>query len=131
MEVSYPAVIETDASGGYGVFFPDLPGCVSAGDTVEETFEMAREALALHLEGMMEDGDPLPAATPYGKVKAPRGVKVAAIVLVPAVLPGKTVRLNVTLDSGLVARIDSVTDNRSAWLSAAAREALARRRKAS
>jgi predicted RNase H-like HicB family nuclease len=126
MEVSFPAVIETDASGGYSVFFPDLPGCVSAGDSIEDAFAMAREALAGHLEVMAEYGDPIPAATPYGKVKVPRGVKAVAVVLVPVVLPGKTVRLNVTLDSGLVARIDSLTDNRSAWLSAAAREALAR-----
>ena len=47
-----------------GVVFPELPGCVSVGDTVEEATAMAHEALALHLEGTLSDGDPLPPPVP-------------------------------------------------------------------
>jgi len=56
----YPAYFRRVASGGYSVDFPDLPGCVSAGDSLEEALIMAREALSLHLYGMTEDGDAIP-----------------------------------------------------------------------
>ena len=56
----YPAYFRCVASGGYSVDFPDLPGCVSAGDGLEEALSMAREALSLHLYGMAEDGEPMP-----------------------------------------------------------------------
>jgi predicted RNase H-like HicB family nuclease len=47
----------------WSAYVPDLPGCVSAGDTFEECREMIREAIELHLEGMREDGLPIPAPT--------------------------------------------------------------------
>lgn len=47
-------------NGTYGVTFPDLPGCVSVADSFEELLVMGAEALTLHLEGMVEDGDILP-----------------------------------------------------------------------
>jgi len=60
----YPAAITQDEGvcpeAGYGVVFPDLPGCVSGGDSVEDASEMAAPALALHVEGMMEEGLALP-----------------------------------------------------------------------
>lgn len=127
MQVHYPAIIEA-AGDGYSVYFPDLPGCVSAGDTVEEAFDGATEALGLHLAGMVEDGEDLPAPTPYTAVVPDPESRVIAIVLVPAPMPGRTVRINVTLDEGLVKMIDAVSANRSAFLADAAREALSRRR---
>jgi predicted RNase H-like HicB family nuclease len=57
----YPAYFRRVESGGYSVDFPDLPGCISAGDSLEEALAMAREALSLHLYGMAEDGDAIPA----------------------------------------------------------------------
>ena len=45
---------------GWDVIFPDLPGCVATGATVDETEQRMREAIALHLEGMAADGSPLP-----------------------------------------------------------------------
>lgn len=62
---AYPAIIHgPDApGGGYGVSFPDLPGCVGAGDTAPDALADACAALALHLDGMREDGTPLPAAS--------------------------------------------------------------------
>jgi len=56
----YPAYFRRVASGGYSVDFPDLPGCVFAIDSLEEALAMAREALSLHLYGMVEDGDAIP-----------------------------------------------------------------------
>jgi predicted RNase H-like HicB family nuclease len=56
----YIAIFHKDADSDYGVWFPDLPGCTSAGVTLEEARNMAAEALALHLEGMTEDNEPIP-----------------------------------------------------------------------
>ena len=60
-ERTYIALIETDTDG-LSVSFPDLPGCVSGGDTLDHAVLMAKEALSLHLDGMVEDGQPLPDA---------------------------------------------------------------------
>ena len=54
------AVIIEGGGEGYSAYVPDLPGCVAAGDTVEEVQRLIREAIALHLEGMREDGQPIP-----------------------------------------------------------------------
>ena len=58
----YAIVIEKGATN-YGGYVPDLPGCVATGATVEETERLLREAIALHLEGMKEDGLPIPEAS--------------------------------------------------------------------
>ena len=60
----FPALFESEEGvSGYTVTFPDLPGCITEGDTIEEALMMAREALALHLYGMEEDGDEIPHAS--------------------------------------------------------------------
>lgn len=56
--------------GGYTVTFPDLPGCVTEGSTVEEALTMARDALELHLYGMEEDGEAIPVATTPDRIVA-------------------------------------------------------------
>ena len=61
---SFRVVVE-QAPGNFGVFSPDLPGCVSVGDTIEETLAMMREAIELHLESMAEDREELPLKAPY------------------------------------------------------------------
>jgi predicted RNase H-like HicB family nuclease len=55
----YAIVIET-AEGNYSAYVPDLPGCVAAGETLKETEQAIREAIAFHLEGMRQDGIPIP-----------------------------------------------------------------------
>ena len=54
------AIVDEKGAGNYGGYVPDLPGCVATGATVEETERLLREAIALHLEGMREDGVPIP-----------------------------------------------------------------------
>lgn len=56
----YIALLRKDPESDFGVDFPDFPGCVSAGRTLDEARQMAQEALDLHVEGMIEDGEPLP-----------------------------------------------------------------------
>jgi predicted RNase H-like HicB family nuclease len=58
----YAVVIEK-AESNYSAYVPDLPGCVATGDTVEEIESEIREAIAFHLEGMREDGLPVPDPT--------------------------------------------------------------------
>jgi predicted RNase H-like HicB family nuclease len=56
----YPAVFEYDKPGVIGVSFPDLPGCISVGENETHAYQMAKEALSLHLYSMEEDGDNIP-----------------------------------------------------------------------
>src|SRR5659263_589535 len=62
-EVRYPVVIHKEKGSDYGVSVPDLPGCFSAGRTMQEALESAREAVAAHIEGMLLDGDRVPSPT--------------------------------------------------------------------
>ena len=52
----FPVVLHTDDGVRYGVTVPDLPGCFSAGDTFDEALDSVREAIELHLEGLIEEG---------------------------------------------------------------------------
>lgn len=58
----YLVVVEKGPSS-YGAYVPDLPGCVAVGDSKEEVLALIREAIELHLEGMAEDGQPIPQPT--------------------------------------------------------------------
>ena len=58
---SYLIVIERAEDGGYGAWAPDLPGCVALGDTNEDAEHQMREAIAFHLEGLRDQGEPVPA----------------------------------------------------------------------
>jgi predicted RNase H-like HicB family nuclease len=60
--MKYAVVIEK-AQGNYSAYVPDLPGCVATGATVEEAEAEIKEAIAFHIEGMREDGLPVPAPT--------------------------------------------------------------------
>ena len=75
----FPAYFRQVESGGFSVDFPDLPGCISAGDTLEEAMSMAREALSLHLFGLLEDGDPVPDYTNPAQVSQDAGAFVAVV----------------------------------------------------
>jgi predicted RNase H-like HicB family nuclease len=66
---TYAVVIERASDGGYGAWSPDLPGVVALGDSEAETLEEMRQAIEFHLDGLREDGQPIPhpstvAATP-------------------------------------------------------------------
>ena len=56
----YPIVIDKDPDSDYGVTVPDLPGCFTVGDTIEDVLKQAREAIECHLEGSLLHGDPIP-----------------------------------------------------------------------
>lgn len=56
----YLVVVEK-ADGNYAAYSPDLPGCVATGDTKDETLQLMRQAIAIHLDGLKKDGLPIPA----------------------------------------------------------------------
>jgi len=118
---TYLAVVER-GERGFGVFFPDVPGCVSVGDNLFEAMENGEQALAAHVELLAQEGEEIP--EPSSEVVVDDDIEVASYFLAHVELPGRTVRLNVTMDEGLVARIDRVARNRSAFLAEAARERL-------
>jgi predicted RNase H-like HicB family nuclease len=64
----YLIVIERADDGGYGAWAPDLPGCVALGYTVEDCERHLREAIAFHLEGLREKGEPVPTPTAVAAV---------------------------------------------------------------
>ena len=69
MKFVYPAIFEAEKDGGYSVSFPDLPGCYSQGETLEEAFDMARDAIGIYLSQLEADGKEYPAASDPAKVE--------------------------------------------------------------
>jgi len=84
---AYPAILEGDAETGFSVYFPDLPGCVSGGDSASEAAIGAQEALALHVEGLQAEGLPLPPASDLSEISPEPGAPEAARLLVTAYVP--------------------------------------------
>jgi predicted RNase H-like HicB family nuclease len=64
--IEYAVIIERGDTS-YGAYVPDLPGCVAVGETEAEVRQLIREAIALHVKAMIEDGDPVP--EPASKVE--------------------------------------------------------------
>ena len=100
----YPAIFEKTATG-YGVHFPDLPGCVSAAGNLEEAHKMATDGLGLHLWGMEMDNDDIPAPTPIDNLELDEGevVGLVSVWMLPvrAKLDNKAVKKTLTIPSYL------------------------------
>lgn len=128
----YPAILEPDEEGGYGVVLPDFPGCVSVGRDAEEATRNALEALLLHIEGMIEEGLDLPEPSapdaPFPDWLVGLEPSRCVRVLLPVELAEKPVRVNIMIEEGLLARIDRMAElrgqTRSALLAQAARRML-------
>ena len=100
----YLVIVHHDRTGGpFGVTVPDLPGCFSGGDTLADALENAREAIVLHVEGLLSDHEPVPAPAPT--VDADGGI-VAVVHVDDGLLSDRTVRLNITLPSRIVGPLD-------------------------
>ncbi|MCE2449095.1 MAG: type II toxin-antitoxin system HicB family antitoxin [Candidatus Latescibacteria bacterium] len=85
MERTYIGLIHKEPSSDYGVSFPDFPGCITAGDTLEKARTMAAEALALHIEGMASSGLEIPKPSSADAVVAhPDACDAIALVVVKA-----------------------------------------------
>jgi predicted RNase H-like HicB family nuclease len=103
--MEYIAYLHKDSKSDFGVSFPDFPGCVTAGKTLEEARRMAEEALALHIGGMAEDGEAIPEPSTIDDVAEDPAMKGAVAFLVSVDL-GKTVRVNITAQESQINAID-------------------------
>lgn len=111
--MNYPIAIEHEPGKAYGIQVPDLPGCFSAGDTMDEAMANAKEAVAFHIEGLLDAGESIP---------SPQGVEthsanpdyagmIWALVSVDlSSLSGKSKRLNISLPERVLRRIDSAAE---------------------
>jgi predicted RNase H-like HicB family nuclease len=81
-KMDYIAYLHKDRDSDFGVSFPDFPGCVTAGRTLEEARRMAAEALALHVAGMIEEGEVVPKRSNLDALKNDPNMRGAVAVLV-------------------------------------------------
>ena len=133
----YSGILRKTRSSDFGVEFPDLPGCFSAGSTLEEARAMASEAIRLHLDGLAEDGEKQPEASDLDEVerglRGKRGEDFYALVEIEAEPEEqKVVRVNITLEEKLLKEIDSAASQegmtRSGFLAEAARRSMSKAR---
>jgi predicted RNase H-like HicB family nuclease len=126
----YIALIHKDPDSDYGVSFPDLPGVISAGSTLDEARDMAAEALAFHLEGLAQDGEAVPEPSSLEEIMASAENRDGVAVLIAAPdAEVKSVRVNITLPADVLSEIDRCAERegftRSGFLAQAAKKAMA------
>lgn len=102
-QVTYQGVFEPAEGNGFSVYFPDLPGCTSCGATLHEAQRNAQDALGLHLYGLEQDGDqiPAPSAVPEIDPETAAGYLVCPVTVFPSLvrdeLNNRRVKTNVTI----------------------------------
>ncbi len=122
---AYIALLRKEADSDFGVDFPDFPGCVTAGITLQEARAMAVEALLLHIEGMAVDGEVIPEPSTLDEVMAdPHHAEAVAVLIDLPTRRPRSVRVNIMVPEDILEAIDRVADNRSRFLAEAAREKL-------
>jgi predicted RNase H-like HicB family nuclease len=121
------ALIRKEPDSDYAVDFPDFPGAITAGRTLEEARRLAAEALEFHIDGLIEDGEAIPEPTSLDTIMAdPHNRDAVAILVDLPVKSARSLRVNITLPEDILTAIDRVTRNRSRFLADAAREKLRR-----
>ena len=121
--MQYPIFIHKDENSAYGVIVPDLPGCFSAGDTIEEAVHNAHEAIECHIEGLLLDNESIPLKKPIEEHLEDPDFKEGVLAVVEidiSKISGKTTRINVSLPERFLKQIDDYTQhhggNRSGFL---------------
>ena len=111
---NYIAIVHKESKSDFGVSFPDFPGCITAGQTVDEVKDLAQEALALHVKGMIEDGDEMPAPSKLEDIMADTDCADAVAYLVVSIPDTKprTVRVNITVPEMTLKQIDAAAKKR-------------------
>jgi len=125
----FPIVIHKERKSDYGVIVPDLPGCFSAGTTLDEAIENAHEAIECHLEGLLLDGESIPKRQSLELLQKNSDYAGGTWVVVDvdiSKLSGKVTRVNITLSERVLAVIDEAArregESRSGLLARAALE---------
>lgn len=120
----YPIVIERgDDTHAFGVVVPDLPGCFSAGDTLEEAFDMAKEAVEGWLEVCLDDGAEIPKPSSLeaiSNLSDYQGWILGTVDVDMSKLSDKAERVNITLPQRVLRRLDALAnkagDTRSGYI---------------
>ena len=105
----FPVVIHKDEASAYGVTVPDLPGCFSGGDTLEEALTASQEAILSHIEVLLMDGHAVPKQRLIEEHRSNEDYADGVWALVDAdvsKLSGKRVRVNITLPERVLAIVD-------------------------
>jgi len=127
---NYIAIVHKEAKSDFGVSFPDFPGCITAGKNIDEAKDMAQEALTLHIQGMLEDGEQLSSPSRLEDIMSDPDYANAIAYLVVSVPDAKprTVRVNVTVPEMTLKQIDAAAKkrgmSRSSFLVHAAQNAI-------
>jgi predicted RNase H-like HicB family nuclease len=127
--LSYAIALIHEENGSFGISFPDFPGCVSTASTIDEVIAKGGQALALHVEGMIEDGEALPHLRGVRELRADPELadwfEDATVAAIGVDLPKRAVRINISIDQGLLQRIDraakALGQSRSSFLAEAAK----------
>ena len=127
---NYIAVIHKDPNSDFGVSFPDFPGCITAGSTIDEAKDMAHDALNLHIKGMLEDGEKIPGPSKLEDIMEDPEYSDASAILVISVSQARprSVRVNITVPEDMLHQIDAIAKkrgmSRSSFLVHAAQNAI-------
>jgi predicted RNase H-like HicB family nuclease len=110
----YPIVIEPgDENTAFGVVVPDLPGCFSAGDTLDEAMDNVKEAIALWIDCVLDTGEEIPAPSSVEALRANReyeGWIYAIVEIDPALMDDTIERVNITLPRRVLKRLDALAE---------------------
>jgi predicted RNase H-like HicB family nuclease len=124
---TYIALLRKDPGSDFGVDFPDFPGCITAGTTLEETRHMAAEALEFHIEGMREEGSPIPPPSALDAIMA--DPENAEAIPFPVAVPdqsGAGVQVELTVPETDLKKVDALAKKQGKSRSAVLAEAVRR-----
>ncbi|MDP4024079.1 type II toxin-antitoxin system HicB family antitoxin [Methylobacterium sp. NEAU 140] len=121
-------LIHTEA-GAYGASFPDFPGATTVAGDLDTLYRKAADMLAFHVDGLIADGDPVPVPRPLDALKADPDFRAdsagAMVGLVQVELPGRVVRVTISMEEGLLRQVDRAAEaageSRSGFLARAAK----------
>ena len=116
--MQYIAYLHKEKKSDYGVSFHDFPGCVTAGRTLEEAHRLAAAALRIHIEGMLEDGEPIPEPSTLDQLAEDRALKNAVAFLVNVHAKDRVERFNITARKSQMEEIDRLAKKRGMTRSA-------------
>jgi predicted RNase H-like HicB family nuclease len=127
---TYIALLRKDPDSDFGVDFPDFPGCITAGSTLEETRAMAQEALESHIECMLELGQMIPEPSSLDDIMTdPENAEAIPFPVAVSNRRGEGVQINLTIPQADLKEVDALAKeqgkSRSAVLTEAARRMIA------
>jgi predicted RNase H-like HicB family nuclease len=124
--------LEKDSTSDYGVTVPDLPGCFSAGESIEEAFENAEDAILTHIEGLLMDNEEIPFPRKIDDLKkecSESNLIWGLVAIDMGRLSRETKRINITIPENILSKIDAFAkkegESRSGFLASAAIEYIA------